>query len=758
MRSTARSILSALSLSALTLVLACGDDGTSPPQPASVSAVAAPVASAAVGATLTAPITAVVRDAGGTPLEGVSVSFSVTSGGGSVSPVTTTTNASGQAAASWTLGTTPGAQTAQASVSGVNAPATFSTTATAGNPSIITIAAGNAQSAAAGDTVGVAPAVLLEDAFGNPVPGVSVFFTVSAGGGSVVGAGATTNADGIARVGSWRLGSTVGANRLTALAVFNGVTGNPIEFSATAVSGAAAALSATTSTSITSVVGASVAPLPSVRVADAAGNPVSGVQVTFTGSAGSTVTGAVKLSDNLGVATVDSWTMGTVARQYTLSASATGVASAVVFTATAAAGAPATVAVFAGNAQSATIGRPVAIEPAVRVLDSFNNPLAGIQVEFTVTGGGGFALARSPVTNASGVAAVGGWTLGDTPGINTLRATVTGTAIAGNPITFQATATPGTPSAMSIQAGNGQTAAAGTAVAVAPAVSVRDNRGNPVSGVVVQFLIGTGAGTLTGADAITDVAGVATVGSWTLGNVAGGQTLIARISGVPDVTFTATATAGTATQAVAVTATNLGNVVVNTLVSTPPSVRVSDALGNPVAGAEVTFRQVVTSDTTGVLTDSVRITDAAGIATLGSWRVGEAASNLATSVKAFVTGVDLAGAEPTFTVTKVAGAAAVIAPAAGSLQVQAAVAGAAVANIPAVRVTDAFGNAVAGVEVTFTPDPGNGDVLGSPVTSDANGIARITSWTMPALSGARVLTASIAGSAIPVVVFTANVP
>jgi adhesin/invasin len=223
---------------------------------------------------------------------------------------------------------------------------------------------------------------------------------------------------------------------------------------------------------------------------------------------------------------------------------------------------------------------------------------------------------------------------------------------------------------------------------------------------------------------------------------------------VPDVTFTATATAGAAAQALAVSTTNLGNVVVNSLVATPPSVRVLDALGNPVAGAEVTF-VVTPSDTTGALTDSVRVTDANGIATVGSWRVGKLA-NVTTSLKAFVTGLSLGGAEPTFTATTIAGAAAAIAPAPGSSQVQAAAADAAVGSIPAVRVTDAFGNSVAGVEVTFTAEAGNGTVVGSPVTSDANGIARITSWTMPSGAGARTLTASVAGTSIPVVVFTAN--
>ena len=440
MRISLRSPAAALLLASLFSV-ACSDKSTSPPQPATVAAVVSTIAPAPVGATLTSPITVVVRDAGGTALSGISVTFAVTQGGGSVAPATVTTGNSGEASTAWTLGTTPGAQAVQASVSGVTGGATFTTTARAGDPRSIAIQAGNAQNASAGAVVTVAPAVLLLDQFGNPVPGVSVFYTVTTGGGSVTGSGAISNAAGIATVGSWRLGSALGTNRLTALAVFNGVTGNPIEFTATAVAGAASRIAAVSAATVAGIVGATVTPAPSVRVTDASGNPVAGVQITFTGSAGSSVTGGVKATDSTGVATVDGWVLGTIARAYTLSAVAQGVSTGALFTATAAPGVATTVAVAAGAGQSAPVGRPVAIEPSVRVVDDFGNPIAGIEVVFSVTNGGGFALGRTQNTNSSGVATVGGWTLGEAPGLNTLRATVTGGNISGNPIFVPRSAT-----------------------------------------------------------------------------------------------------------------------------------------------------------------------------------------------------------------------------------------------------------------------------------------------------------------------------
>jgi hypothetical protein len=63
--------------------------------------------------------------------------------------------------------------------------------------------------------------------------------------------------------------------------------------------------------------------------------------------------------------------------------------------------------IVAGNNQSATVGRTLPIEPSVRVTDANNNPIAGLDVLFEVTSGGGTAVSRRQTTNALGVATVG---------------------------------------------------------------------------------------------------------------------------------------------------------------------------------------------------------------------------------------------------------------------------------------------------------------------------------------------------------------
>ncbi len=95
------------------------------------------------------------------------------------------------------------------------------------------VSAGNGQTATAGTAVPVAPAIIVRDALNVPVPGLDVVFAVTGGGGSLTGAVAQTNSSGIATVGSWTLGTTPGANTLTATVQVGGVSGNPVNFTAT---------------------------------------------------------------------------------------------------------------------------------------------------------------------------------------------------------------------------------------------------------------------------------------------------------------------------------------------------------------------------------------------------------------------------------------------------------------------------------------------------------------------------------------------
>jgi hypothetical protein len=100
----------------------------------------------------------------------------------------------------------------------------------------------------------------------------------------------------------------------------------------------------------------------------------------------------------------------------------------------------ASVAVQAGNNQPGLAGYGVNVRPAVRVTDANGNPVPNATVTFAVASGGGNVTGGTAITNANGVAQAGKWTLGASAGVDSLTATVSGTGIAGNPLTFTDTA------------------------------------------------------------------------------------------------------------------------------------------------------------------------------------------------------------------------------------------------------------------------------------------------------------------------------
>src|SRR5207237_1422081 len=164
--------------------------------------------------------------------------------------------------------------------------------------------------------------------------------------------------------------------------------------------------------------------------------------------------------------------------------------------------------------------------------------------------------------------------LGATAGTNTLTAAVSG--LSGSPATFTATGTAGTATQMTLNAGDAQTATVNTSVAIAPSVLVRDAGNNPVAGVSVTFTVTGGGGTIsspTGITVSTNASGIAAPSTWTLGATAGANSLDATAGGLTTVSFTATGTAGAATQ-IAVSAGNNQTQTVNAAVSVAPQVMV----------------------------------------------------------------------------------------------------------------------------------------------------------------------------------------
>ena len=284
-----------------------------------------------------------------------------------------------------------------------------------------------------------------------------------------------------------------------------------------------------------------------------------------------------------------------------------------------------------------------------------------------------------------------------------------------------------------------------TTVNPAPKVQILDASGKGIKGIVVHWKVGTGSGGVANDSSTTDGSGVALSGGWTLGAIAGTQTLTATASGVPTVTFTAQAVAGPATTLIRL-GPSTQQATVGTEVPVPPSVRAEDVFGNVVAGVQVTF-SVATGG--GTITGETQVTNAAGIATATSWKLGTVAGQqIARATAPNVT-------QTVFSATALPGPPASMVKIAGDNQD--AITGLPIAISPGVRVVDAFGNPVGNIPITFTPGPNSGTVLnGTVLTDPATGTAFVGNWIVgPGPNPTLIATStSLPGVSL---VFTANV-
>ncbi|HEX9892784.1 MAG TPA: Ig-like domain-containing protein, partial [Gemmatimonadales bacterium] len=214
-----------------------------------------------------------LTDAFGNPIAGRSITFTVTTGGGTITDSVQTTNASGEVElGSWTLGPGAGNNRLRAFLESIN-----TELLAIGTPASVVVFQGNSQTVNAGTQVPVKPAVLALGPDGEALADVAIVFQVDAGGGQITGPSQTTDAQGIARLGNWILGTTAGENRVSATTF--GLAA--VSFTATGIAANPAVVTAATPTSITGLVGNFLSSNPAVRVTDGSGNPVAAVPVTF---------------------------------------------------------------------------------------------------------------------------------------------------------------------------------------------------------------------------------------------------------------------------------------------------------------------------------------------------------------------------------------------------------------------------------------------------------------------------------------------
>ena len=265
-----------------------------------------------------------------------------------------------------------------------------------------------------------------------------------------------------------------------------------------------------------------------------------------------------------------------------------------------------------------TSGSALTVQPVIAIQDAQGNTvITDDSTPVTVaiqSGTGGTLGGTKTVTAVDGVASFTDLTLTGTVGTNyVLRFSGGGLPTVDS---SNVTVTPGTATQIALNAGNNQSATAGSAVATVPSVIVKDANGNPVAGVSVTFAVATGGGTVAPTTAVTTGSdGIAAVTSWTLGTTAGSNTLTATsgsLTGSP-VTLTATGTAGAASQLV-ISMQPVGGTSGSAL-TVQPVIAIQDAQGNTVITDDSTPVTVaIQSGTGGTLGGTKTVTAVDGVA------------------------------------------------------------------------------------------------------------------------------------------------
>lgn len=544
-----------------TLVVGCGGDDLVLPSEgtaASITATRGNNQTGTVGGALADSLQVRVLDKAGRPVPNQPVAWTVVAGGGAVSPASSNTDASGYAAAKWTLGSGAGTQQVRAKPTGNGAPddlqAVFSATAGASAAASLVKISGDSQTAVAGSVLPDSLVVRVTDANGNPVADVPVAWSLT-GGGAVSSTSLPTGADGRSAV-SRTLGPAAGKQTTTATA--SGLNGSPIEFVSTATVGSAGRLVIARQPSSSAASGTPFGTQPTVQIQDANGNPVAlagiAVQAAMASNpGGGALSGNTTAStDASGLATFSDLGISGPSGNYTIGFSVPNRSdisgSPPSNTITLSAGA-ATRLEFSVQPTSVATGATITPAVQVRIEDAQGTLVSSATNNVTIALGanpGSASLSGTKTVAASGgIATFSNLSL-DRPGTGyTLSASASG--LSGD-VSNAFNVTTGAATTIAANSAISQDGTVGSPVPQPPSVKVTDGSGNGVSGVQVTFAVTDGGGSVSGDKPTTNSSGIATVGSWTLGTTAGSNTLTATadgLSGSP-VTFTASAAAGSA--------------------------------------------------------------------------------------------------------------------------------------------------------------------------------------------------------------------
>jgi hypothetical protein len=180
-----------------------------------------------------------------------------------------------------------------------------------------------------------------------------------------------------------------------------------------------------------------------------------------------------------------------------------------------------------------------------------------------------------------------------------------------------------TPTAAAVEAVTATTisGAAGQVASISPTVRVLGPGGAPVAGVIVQFRVTEGLGSVQFADVATDASGVASAGVWTLGPHPGVQTVTATAPGAAPVVFTSNTTVGPVSK---VTQPGWSTQILepSDVVPINLSVRVTDFFNQLRVNEPVTFTVISGGGNIAGQTSVTVNTNSDAVATVGPWNLG----------------------------------------------------------------------------------------------------------------------------------------
>lgn len=481
----------------------------------------------------------------------------------------------------------------------------------------------------------------------------------------------------------------------------------------------------------TSTAGVAMSPAPTVKLEDASGNPVEGVQVTATLNKNSFSGGSTTVvsSNSSGLAVFDNLLINTADSGYQLTFDAN--ASLVVnrssngFTVNAAVAADMTIS--QQPPATVTAGSAISPAPAVTVVDAFGNPKSGVNVTVSLDKNSFASGTTTVATNSSGVASFSDLIINQaaTNYIITFNADAVGIDNVNSSV-FNVNAAAA--SSMTITTQPGESVAGGV-ISGPPTVTVTDAFSNPISGVNVT-VSETGnsytfdAGTLIKA---TNSSGVAAFNDLQINTPNTGYQLTfnADAGGVSNAIsnlFNVVSSGGSMSITQQPTQTEAGAVI-----SPSPSITLLDGSNNPLVGVNVTVSLSENSFASGTLTVP---TNGSGVAVFNDLVIQAAGSDYQITFNADQSGVAnvfsnnfnvLASDPASMSVT---------------IQPNNTVAGNTVSGPPTVTIVDAYNNPISGINISVSLNKNSFNSGTFTVASNANGVAAFSDLVITTASTA----------------------